>query len=114
MTRERLIWIACCLLVAGAAWTFAPAGTTAQDQAGDTLQAILEANVASGEGFTVEFRQVVPRVGKSVDLGGDGGQFGLEVARVGSDVLCVVLPGTTNTQITCVPYSNISAVFYAE
>ncbi len=76
----------------------------------DSFGNLLRELEASNTRATIEFAQVAPRLGRTVDIG----EGTVLVDRVGADMICFVVPGTTLDQITCVPFSNITSVIYSE
>lgn len=76
----------------------------------ENLAGVLAALENSGTLATIEFTETVPRLGKSVDIGlGDP-----QIATIGSDLVCFQQVAQSSQQITCVPYSNVLAVFYTD
>jgi hypothetical protein len=102
-----LLGIAAGVVVMGGAWALT---TPAQDQP-DTTQRLLEDLHATNTMFSIEFVYDVPRLGGGVDVGGGSA---LQLHRAGTDVVCLRLPATSTTQVTCIPYSNVNAIFFAE
>lgn len=111
MTKNILLALLLGALVGGGAllWTDQRQPATAQAPA-DTLGSLLAEIDANGTRATIEFGQAVPRLGRSLDVGEGGAQF----HRIGADIVCFVVPGTTVDQIGCVPYANIMSVIYSE
>jgi hypothetical protein len=83
----------------------------AQTAPGVTMGEMLTTLNDDGTLFTIDFGSEVPRLGKSVDINAGNG---LQINRIGADMLCFDTRNNNNTQITCVPFSNINAVFYGE
>ena len=40
------------------------------------------------------------------------GEGGILLERAGADVVCLLVPGNTSDQITCVPYTNVISVIH--
>jgi hypothetical protein len=83
---------------------------TAAQPPADTMRALLTELNANNTQATIAFGQAVPRLGRSIDMGEGGAQF----ERIGADMVCFIVPGTTVDQIGCVPYTNITSVIYSE
>ena len=111
MTRTLITLVVGALLTA-ALWLAAPTPATAQNATPPSLSALLlEQTQTNTRPVTVEFVTQVPRLGRSVDVG--AGEP-LQVASALSDAVCFRAVAESINQITCVPLTNISAVFYAE
>ncbi len=112
MTRTLMTLLAGALLAA-ALWLLTPTTpATAQTATPPNLSGLLlEQTQINPRPVTVDFVATVPRLGKSVDVG--AGEP-LQVAAALADAVCFRAPAESINQITCVPLTNISAVFYAE
>ncbi len=110
MTRT-LIAFAVGTLLTAALWLVAPILTTAQTTPPNLSALLLEQTQSNPRPVTVEFVTQVPRLGRSVDVG--AGEP-LEVAAALADAVCFRATAESINQVTCVPLTNISAVFYAE
>lgn len=112
MISKGLWGVGVAIIVAVAATIVMTSGNAelrAQSSA-DSLATLLRELDANGTRATIEFGQAVPRVGRSVDIG----EGAVLVDRVGTDMICFVIPGTTLDQISCVPFANVKSVIYSE
>jgi hypothetical protein len=112
MTNKKLWGAGAAVIVAVVAAVVIASGSTdlrAQSSA-DTLASLLQDLDASGTRATLEFGQAVPRLGRSVDIG----EGAVLVDRIGADIICFVIPGTTLDQISCVPFANVMSVIYSQ
>lgn len=97
------------LLIIGGVFISGMQPATAQNQA-ESIATLLEQLSDDGTLATVDFMQTVPRLGKSVDIGIGN----VTVQQIGTDMVCFAQQSQNVKQVTCVPYTNISAIFFAE
>jgi hypothetical protein len=75
-----------------------------------TLALQLETLQASDTPYTVHFAVAVPRYGMRVDVNPSGDANTPQAAVIGADMACFAVANSNNTQLDCVPYSNIVSV----